>query len=150
MKRTLIAVLVAAGIGGGCYAEEASPLSSPRDKVSYGVGMQIGRNLLRQGMLVDPEVLTRGIRDALAQSEPAVSEAEFAAAMEVFQKEMKALRADQMEKLGRKNLAEGPTFLAENQKKPGVQVTKSGLQYEVLKEGTGHGYGGGALPRAAT
>ncbi len=100
--------------------------ASPAQVFSYGVGHQIGSNLKSTGFDIELKLLMQGLSDALAGKENAISEKQFGEAVAALRK----LAAE-------KALERGKAFLAENAKKPGVKATKSGLQYLVLKAGTG-------------
>ena len=113
------------------------PLKTVKEKVSYGIGTSIGKNLKGDGLDVDLDLLMKGIKDALAGSKPLVSDAELREAMAAFQKEMRAKQEDRAKVQGDKNKKEGVAFLAENKKKDGVKTTASGLQYKIIKEGSG-------------
>lgn len=118
-------------------AEENLLLKNQKDKVSYIIGMEIGGNLKRQSVEIDPEMLAKGIKDALSGAKPLLTEQEARETMTAFQKEMMAKHAEVMKTLGEKNKKEGEVFLAENKKKEGVTTLPSGLQYKVIKAGTG-------------
>jgi FKBP-type peptidyl-prolyl cis-trans isomerase FklB len=107
------------------------------EKVSYGIGLNIGKNFKKDGIDVDLGLLMKGLKDALAGSKPLLTEAEIREAMTAIQKELQAKQASRGKEAGEKNTKEGETFLAENKKKEGVKTTKSGLQYKVIKAGTG-------------
>jgi FKBP-type peptidyl-prolyl cis-trans isomerase FklB len=114
MKEVLVAVL-AVGLffsAVNSYAAEELTLKTPKEKMSYIIGVQLGNKLL--------------ISDQEAK--------DFVAA---YQKEKAAKFAEERKKLGENNKEEGATFLAENKQKEGVKTLPSGLQYKVLKEGTG-------------
>ncbi|MDG1894880.1 MAG: FKBP-type peptidyl-prolyl cis-trans isomerase [Fuerstiella sp.] len=96
------------------------------DRISYGVGLNIGRSLQQQGLEVDLKLLSAGIAASLAGTEPALTSQEIQAAFAEYQAEKT--------KAGREIVK---TFLDDNAKKKGVKQTKSGLQYLVLREGTG-------------
>ena len=108
------------------------------DKLSYGLGLGIGQQLAQmniEGLNIDD--FAEAIRDVLAGAELKVGHREAQQIVqEYFQKQEKKLNAEREEK-GKKAKVEGEKFLAENAKKEGVKVTKSGLQYTVLREGTG-------------
>ena len=106
------------------------------EKVSYGIGLSIGKNFKKDGIDVDLGLLMKGLKDALAGSKPLLTEAEIREAMTAIQKELQAKQASRGKEAGEKNTKEGETFLAENKKKEGVKTTKSGLQYKVIKAGT--------------
>ena len=108
------------------------------DKLSYGLGLGIGQQLAQmniEGLNIDD--FAEAIRDVLAGAELKVGHREAQQIVqEYFQKQEKKLNAEREEN-GQKAKVEGEKFLAENAKKEGVKVTKSGLQYTVLREGTG-------------
>jgi len=114
-------------------AQENLVLKNQREKISYIIGMDIGNNLKKQSVDVDPNVLAKGIKDALAGGKPLLTEQEIRETMTAFQKEMMAKR----EVVAKKNKELGDAFLAENKKKEGVKTLPSGLQYKVIKAGTG-------------
>jgi FKBP-type peptidyl-prolyl cis-trans isomerase len=114
-----------------------APLTTEKDKVSYMIGLDIGKSLKPVRDEIDPAVLKRAIDDVLAGRTPQLSEADAATTMQAFSQKMQAKQAaDRKVELDR-NLAAGKAFLAENGKKPGVMTTASGLQYQVLTAGTG-------------
>lgn len=113
--------------------KEAPKLETTLDKASYAIGYNIGKDLKRQGLALDPKTIAEGIAAALDGTKSALSEEEVT---EVFA----GLRQEMMKKeseKGTKNLEAGKKFLEENKKKEGVKITKSGLQYLVIKEGDG-------------
>ena len=112
--------------------EKSAPLKDPKDKVSYSIGLNIGFNLGKQKVPVNPDALSAGIKDALA-GKPQMTEAEVKETMTAFEKDM----VDKQKVAGEKNAADGAKFLEENKKKDGVKTTASGLQYKSLKEGSG-------------
>ncbi len=112
-------------------------LKDQKDKVSYIIGIDIGTNLKRQSVEINPEILLRGIQDGLAGNKPLMSDQEMKDAIALFQKEMQAKQEEVAKKMGEKNKKEGETFLAENKRKEGVVTLASGLQYKVIKKGSG-------------
>jgi len=101
------------------------------DSISYALGVLLAQNLQSQGFEnLDEASMTAAIHDVLAGNEPKFSAEE---ANQVIQQHMmkkqQAQHADAIEA--------GKAFLAENAKREGIQVTESGLQYEVLQEGIG-------------
>jgi len=100
------------------------------DKVSYALGMSIGRQLQQMAATdLDINDFAQAIKDVFA-GKPALSDAEAQTAVQTFfqQKEEEQAKAAK---------AEGEDFLAKNAKKPGVVTLPSGLQYQVLREGNG-------------
>jgi FKBP-type peptidyl-prolyl cis-trans isomerase len=122
-------------------------LTSDKQKFSYGVGLSIGGDM--RGQLLTPDdldlqALFRGLSDALADGKPAISRDELKTAMSDYQAKLgpqmqERIKAanDKAKAAGEKNLKEGQAFLAANKTKEGVKTTASGLQYKVLKSGSG-------------
>ena len=109
------------------------------DKVSYALGLGIGRQLAQMGANdLSIEDFAAAIKDVIAGNELKVSNREAQTIVqEYFRKKEEKLNAERAEK-GKVAKAEGEKYLAENAKKEGVTVLPSGLQYMVLKEGNGN------------
>jgi FKBP-type peptidyl-prolyl cis-trans isomerase FklB len=137
MKLRLLTILGIALLASPANSEENLVLKSQKDKISYIIGMDIGRNLQKGSIDFDPDILAKGIKDALSGGKPLLTEQEIRETTAVFQKELMAKQEEVAKKLGEKNKKEGEAFLAENKKKEGVKTLPSGLQYKVIKEGTG-------------
>ena len=115
------------------FGQEKSPqLKDQKDKVSYSIGLNIGFNLGRQNVQVNPDLLAAGIKDAIA-GKPQLNADQVKEVMATFEKDMQ----QKQKAAGEKNASEGAKFLEENKKKEGVKATASGLQYKAIKEGTG-------------
>jgi FKBP-type peptidyl-prolyl cis-trans isomerase FklB len=139
MKHVTVMVLAVFLLAGqSLAAEKKIDLESMQKKISYSIGMRIGRDFARQNIDIDPDILARGIRDAMTGAEPLMSDADAQAVMQAFQQERMAAQQAEMKAAGEKNAKEGAVFLAENAKKDGVVSLPSGLQYKVLAEGTGN------------
>lgn len=108
-------------------------LDSVEAKGGYGIGLQIGQQLLGSGMDVNAEAVARGIYDVLNQNKPAIDLNEVTAALQELGQRAEAAQAEAFKAID----AENKAFLEENKKAKGVVVTESGLQYEILTEGTG-------------
>ncbi len=108
-----------------------------KDKVSYSIGVIVGKDMKTQGIDLNPDVFGRGFRDGLSGTKPAMTDEDMQKAMSEFRTEMAAQKQAEMKKLADENKAKEDAFLAENKTKEGVKTTASGLQYKVLKEGTG-------------
>jgi FKBP-type peptidyl-prolyl cis-trans isomerase len=114
-----------------------SPLRSDREKVSYGFGLNVGRSMLRDGVQVediDVNLVIQGLRDALNDKPLPLSEEEFTAA---FNKEIAPKLEERAKAALEKHRKDSQAFLAANKTRTGVKTTESGLQYKVLKPGTG-------------
>jgi FKBP-type peptidyl-prolyl cis-trans isomerase FklB len=131
-------------------AKEAAPAAAPsefkdvKSRASYIIGFNVVQQFKAQGLDLDPEAVLKGIKDAQAGAKPALSEAVLKETFEALQKQAMAKQAEQQKamqaeaaKIGGANKQEGDAFLAANAKKPGVVTLPSGLQYKVIKDGTG-------------
>lgn len=128
-----IAALSIASIG---LAQDKTGLKDQKDKASYSIGHDIGSTFKKQNVDLNPDAILAGMKDAMAGKD-ALSKDERDKVLEAFTKEMTEKQAALSKETAEKNAAAGEKFLAENKKKEGVKVTASGMQYKVLKEGTG-------------
>jgi len=122
---------------GQIWAAEGVELKTKKDKVSYAVGVNVGKGMQQQSMEIDPDIFAKGLKDAMTGAKTAMPDEEMRQIMTALQKEMKEKQAAKMNAAAEKNKKEGETFLAANKKKEGVKTLSSGLQYKVIKEGTG-------------
>jgi FKBP-type peptidyl-prolyl cis-trans isomerase FklB len=136
MKRLIIclAALCAASTG---LAQDKAQLKDQKDKASYSIGHDIGTTFKKQNIELNLDALIAGLKDALGGKPPVLTKEERDKVLELFQKEMAEKQVAASKEAAVKNAAEGEKFLAENKKKDGIKTTASGLQYKVLKEGTG-------------
>ncbi|MGO9272240.1 MAG: FKBP-type peptidyl-prolyl cis-trans isomerase N-terminal domain-containing protein [Terriglobia bacterium] len=112
-------------------------LKTPKDKNSYAIGMNLGKGLHRDAVDIDPSILLRGLKDGLAGGKTLLTDDEARAAMMALQSDLRQKQQAKMQQAGATNLKEGQDFLAANKTKEGVVTLPSGLQYKILKEGTG-------------
>ena len=120
-----------------CFAAEKPELKDQKDKESYSLGYQFGQGAKSQGLDINVDLYTSGIRDALSGSKPQLSEQEMRQTVSELQKRFIAARGKELKEMSAKNLAEGKAFMEENKKKEGIIVLPSGLQYKELAEGSG-------------
>ena len=113
-------------------AQPAPTLDTPMKKVSYSIGLNLGRHLAAQKVEADIDSITQGVKDGLAGTAQLTDE-QIQETMDAFQKEMQ----NKMTQQGAANKDAGTAFLAEMEKKPGVQKTASGLLYEIVTAGDG-------------
>jgi FKBP-type peptidyl-prolyl cis-trans isomerase FklB len=118
-------------------SQNASSLTTQKDKISYAIGMNIGTNLHKQSVDVDPKVLQQGLQDAMAGGKTLLSEDEARATLTEFQNDMRKKQQEKMQQAGETNKKEGDAFLAANKAKQGVVTLPSGLEYKILTAGTG-------------
>lgn len=123
-----------------CFAQDAAApagLESEIQKVSYFIGNQFGKSIKKQAIEPDMKALMQGIQDAIDGKKMALSQEEIQKTLKEFEQKLMAKQQEIHKKESDTNKAEGEAFLAENAKKPDVKTTESGLQYIVVKEGTG-------------
>ena len=130
-------ILVVAFLSGICIAGDKPELKDEKEKINYSIGYQLGGDFKRQGVELDPDLLVKGIRDAVGGAEPRLSPQEMKKTLVDLKKKVEADdRMRRREETG-KYRAAGEAFLAANGKKEGVATLSSGLQYKVLAEGKG-------------
>lgn len=118
-------------------AQDAPELKTDKDKLSYALGMNIGENLRKQGVELDPAVFAKAFAESFNGGKTVMTDQEMqtvlTAAAQEIRKKQAALQAEKAEAAQK----EGEAFLAANKTKDGVVVLPSGLQYKILTVGTG-------------
>jgi len=127
----------AAKTGTASKDQSVTALTTNKQKASYAIGMNWGTGLHRQGIDVDSAALIQGMKDALAGGKTLLTEDEARSALMQLQKDMQEKQQAKAAAEGEANKKEGDAFLAANKTKEGVVVLPSGLQYKILKEGSG-------------
>lgn len=112
-------------------------LETPKDKLSYSIGMNIGKSLKRDNLDVDPDLVLRGIKDVLGGGTLLMTDQEAQSTLNELQADLHKRQEQEMQQLAETNKKEGEAFLAANKAKAGVISLPSGLQYKILQEGTG-------------
>lgn len=129
---------LALGLVAGVVRAQAQPsLENPLDRASYAVGVDIGRNFRKQEVSVNPDLLIRGINEGLAGAQIQLSEKELRRVLNGFQAEVRQKMTLNRRLSADENRRKGLAYLEENKSKEGVVTLPSGLQYRVLKAGTG-------------
>lgn len=131
MIRSLCAIAMVL-VAHAAFAQEIK-LESTEQKASYAIGRNIANEIANPDVPFDVDALVAGFRDGLTGAESKLTEEQVGAALQAFQ----TLVQTQMAKKAEMAAKAGTDFLAENAKKEGVKTTKSGLQYSIVKEGTG-------------
>ena len=139
MKFRAAAVILAGLVllSGIAHGQEGVTLKTEKDKTSYAIGAQMGSDMRKQTLDVDPDMLARGLKDALSGAKLLLTDQQMSETLAAFQKVMVAKRTEMMKQIGANNKKDGEAFLTENGKKDGVKTLPSGLQYKILKEGAG-------------
>ena len=112
-------------------------LPTEKDRNSYMVGMALGRQFEPMKDQIDVDVVVKALKSSLAGEKLLLTTEQAQAIGEKFQQQVQQAQMDKAVADAKANVAKGAEFLAANAKKPGVQVTASGLQYQVLQAGTG-------------
>ena len=112
-------------------------LTTQKEKLSYAIGMNIGQSMKKDALDIDPAILTRALKDALAGSKPQMTEEEAKAVITTFRNEMIAKKQAEEKKISDANKQAGEQFLATNKTREGVVTLPSGLQYKIIKQGDG-------------
>jgi FKBP-type peptidyl-prolyl cis-trans isomerase FklB len=122
----------------GTTAAKPAPLAlkTTKDKASYAIGMSMAKGMKSQGVDIDPAILARGLKDGLAGN-PQLTDEQAQTALTELQAEVKAKQEAKAKIVGDANKKEGDAFLAANKAKEGVVTLPSGLQYKILKAGSG-------------
>ena len=137
VRKTLIATaLTSVFVAGNALAIDAS-LKTEKDKVSYMVGADVGRGLTQIKDELDLKVVIQALQDEFNGSKTLMTQEEGQTVRQEFMQKLQAKRVAEEKVAAEKNKKEGDAFLAKNKTKAGVKTTASGLQYEVVKLGTG-------------
>jgi FKBP-type peptidyl-prolyl cis-trans isomerase len=122
-------------------AKDAKPAAPPvaldKNKISYMVGMDIGRGLMQIKDDIDIKVVEQALEATIKGEKTTMTQEEALQVRQAYMQQMQAKRVAEQKASAEKNKTEGTAFLAKNKSKSGVKTTASGLQYEVEKEGTG-------------
>ena len=127
----------AAKAGTAKPATAAPALSTPKEKISYAIGADLGNKLKSSSIHVDPTILTRALKDTLTGAKSAMTDEEIRATLTDLTKDLQAKQATLNKEKSEKNKKDGEAFLTANKTKEGVVALPSGLQYKILKAGTG-------------
>lgn len=111
--------------------------NSNKDKISYIIGRDMAANFQKQGLEVDPDLFLQGFKEALAGQKSRLNQEDAQSAMEELQQLMASRQNNNAGRLSEINEQEGRAFLAENKNRAGVVALPSGLQYQVLNQGSG-------------
>jgi len=153
VQKTLLAATLAAVFGIASAADEpakkpaaaapaagkeaAPPVAIDKNKISYMVGMDIGRGLTQIKDDIDIKVVEQALEAVLKGEKTTMTQEEALQVRQAYMQQMQAKRVTEQKAAADKNKTEGTAFLGKNKSKSGVKTTASGLQYEVEKEGTG-------------
>jgi FKBP-type peptidyl-prolyl cis-trans isomerase FklB len=124
----------------GQSAGETAPAAAPKvdmDKLSYIVGLSVGKEMRTKGVDLRIDAFVRGLKDSLSGAKSSLSDAETQQIAAAFRAELAVKKEAELKKESAENGKKEEAFLAENKGKEGVHTLPSGLQYKVVKEGDG-------------
>jgi len=126
-----------AGAGQTAGSGQSSELKNDKDKFSYALGMNFGVGFKKQGLDVDPAVFAKAFAEAYAGGKTALTDQEMQALLQAKAQEIRQKQASEQAEKSVQAQKDGEKFLADNKAKDGVVTLPSGLQYKILKAGTG-------------
>ena len=143
MKKTLLAIAMTGLVAGCSTAQDAAndpALDTTPERVSYGMGLVLGERMGNDLPDLQMDQFLQGIQHGHAGDEEGMrlSREEIQQALMAYQQELQQQQEQQYEGLADQNREAGEAFLADNAEREGVETTESGLQYEVLEEGSGN------------
>jgi len=121
--------LLTLGVTSTTFAQ-APVLKTTIDSLSYAIGVNVGGNIKQQGITPNSAVLALALQDMVTGKQPLMS-------VEASNNFIQAYFQNEFARKAKLNKEAGQKFLLQNKEKPGILTTASGLQYQILKEGTG-------------
>lgn len=126
-------------------SQQSAPAATPvipglptkKDQISYALGMNVGKGLHRESIDVDPNLIMQGLKDAMAGGKMLMTDEQAQQTMMQLQSEVRDQEEAKRKQAVEANLKKGDAFRAANKAKPGVVTLPSGLQYRIIKQGTG-------------
>lgn len=136
-KTTFLVLIMLVFLSVQSQAADQPPLKTAKDKVSYGIGVDLVRNFKKQGIEADLELVIKGIRDGSSGVELLMTDAEISKTLAEYQKQLATNQAQIRLLTAERNKREGAAYLKANKNREGVVVLVSGLQYRIIKAGGG-------------
>ncbi len=141
MNRTTYKLLTGVGAFALLFSQtvfaDETKLESSLDRQSYAIGINIGFSIKAQDLVIDLDKFIAGVKAGLSENENLLTPEEMQTIFEEIEQKIQSKNLEKQAASATENLKKGIQYLADNKKKEGVKVTKSGLQYKVIKEGTG-------------
>ena len=143
MRRVLTVASILSLMAAAVVADELPPAAggavpmSQIDRQSYTIGLSFGQQLKGDSIELNPDLLVKGLMDALKGGKPLLTEQQRRETLQALNRAMQTKAQAAAKDAADKNAREGAAFLAKNKTQPGVVALPSGLQYKVLKNGAG-------------
>lgn len=138
-KLLLVSSISAAFVLAACDGPKPPPkkLESEDAKAAYSIGYMTAKSMSAQVPNLDAKSYNKGFQDAYAKKDPSIKEEDMKTILMAYEQKIRKEMEEKQQKAAADAVSKGAAYLAENAKKPNVKTTASGLQYEVIKEGTG-------------
>jgi FKBP-type peptidyl-prolyl cis-trans isomerase FklB len=137
LQRKLVFLLCVIFVTSQAWAEDKVELKTDKDKLSYSIGVSIGKNFKKDGTEVDLDLMIKGFKTGIAGEKPMIADKEIQQIMGSYQMELRKQIMAKNQLALQENRKKGDAFLAENKSKKGVVTTDSGIQYKIIKKGSG-------------
>jgi FKBP-type peptidyl-prolyl cis-trans isomerase FklB len=124
-------------LSGNALAVTLAPPKDEKERLSYSIGLEVARNFKRNAVEVDPNMVLQGLNDGLSGAQPAVTEKEFKKIIQDFQSTVRQRMVASRQVLVVDNRRKAEAFLLDNKNQEGVREVGNGVQFRVLKEGSG-------------
>lgn len=138
MKMKLVtAAVMGLAMSTAMAATDAASLATDKDKLSYSIGADLGKNFKAQSIDINTEALAKGMQDSISGTQLILTEEQMKETLSKFQKDLVAKRTAEVNKKVEENKAKSDKFFAENKTKEGVITLPSGIQYKIIEAGKG-------------
>jgi FKBP-type peptidyl-prolyl cis-trans isomerase FklB len=137
MRKLFLVSTLAAIVAMPVVGEELKTLKTEEQKVGYSFGTMLGKRMVSDTPELDINAFVQGIKDGFTGQPPLLTEAQINEVIQDFQVKQREVQMAKFEKIADDNKVQGDAFLAENKGKEGVKTTASGLQYRIIKAGSG-------------
>jgi len=137
MKKCWIAICALCLVGAQANAGDAPVLDNPKDKLSYSIGVSVARNIKKQETDVNQDLMIKGIKDALAGEKTLLTDKEMRNVMNAYQGQVRQKLQLNKRMALEDNKKKGDAFLEANKGKESVVTLPSGVQYKIIKAGSG-------------
>jgi FKBP-type peptidyl-prolyl cis-trans isomerase FklB len=137
MKKLIVVAIVLSLFSGEIIAQNKRTPKTKKEKISYSIGVNLGKDFKRQGIALDQGLFAQGIKDALSGSKTTMTDDDMQTTLMAFQQEIMGKMQAKQKVEGEKNAKEGQAFLTANKNKEGVVTLPSGLQYKIITAGSG-------------
>ncbi len=117
--------------------KKKTAFTTEKDKISYSLGVNFATSLKREDIPVNPDIILKAMNDVMQDKELSMTDEEMHTVIQDLQKKQREKQMAKQKAESDKNATEGDKFREENAKKDGVVVLPSGLQYKILKPGSG-------------